>query len=44
MADKRDDIQKAADWRNTVDRLDEMIEKVEAMSDDEWRKMINGKD
>jgi tetrahydromethanopterin S-methyltransferase subunit G len=40
MADERDDIQKAADWRNMVDRLDEMIEKVERMSPEEWREMV----
>lgn len=42
MADKRDAIQKAADLRNMVDRLDEMIEKVERMSPEEWREMVNG--
>lgn len=40
MSDDRDEIQRAADLRNSVDRLDELIEKVENMTDEEWANMV----
>lgn len=40
MSDERDEIQRAADLRNSVDRLDELIEKVENMTGEEWANMV----